>query len=90
MHVTSTGKEKRSAAEWQAICERFAQSGLGQKEFCQREATALGSFKTWYRRCGQRRGQREAFVELTSAPVRQASWVVEVEFPSGVYLRVRG
>ena len=48
MRVTSNGKVWRSEAEWRAICARFAKSGLGPKEFCQREAIALGSFKKWY------------------------------------------
>ena len=41
MRVMSNGKVRRSVTEWRTICERFAQSGLGPKEFCQREAIAL-------------------------------------------------
>ena len=51
MRVTSNGKVRRSKAEWRAICERFVNSGLGPKEFCHREAIALGSFKKWYPCC---------------------------------------
>jgi len=51
MRVTRRGKVRRSAAEWRAICERFVQSRLGPKEFCQREAIVLGTFKKWYPRC---------------------------------------
>ena len=36
MRVTRNGKVWRSEAEWRTICARFAQSGLGPKEFCQR------------------------------------------------------
>ena len=50
MRVTRRGKVRRSAAEWRAICERFVQSRLGPKEFCQREAIVLGTFKKWYPR----------------------------------------
>jgi hypothetical protein len=45
MRVTRNGKVARSEAEWRTICVRFAQSGLGPQEFCQREALAVGSFK---------------------------------------------
>jgi hypothetical protein len=44
MLVTSNGKVRRSQAEWQAICERFAKSGLGPQEFCQRDCwTEVGA-----------------------------------------------
>ena len=90
MRVTSNGKVWRSEAEWRAICERFAQSGLGPKEFCQREAIALGSFKKWSQRGTENGARKEAFVELVAPPVRSEAWAVEVEFPNGVRLRVRG
>ena len=90
MRVTSNGKVRRSIAEWRTICERFVQSGLGPKEFCHREAIALGSFKKWYPRCTEGRPQAEAFVELLSSPLKSEPWAVEVELPSGVRLRLRG
>jgi hypothetical protein len=51
MRVTSNGKVWRSKAEWQTLCERFAKSGFGQQEFCQRESIPVGSFKKWHQRC---------------------------------------
>jgi len=90
MRVTSNGKVCRSKAEWRAICTRFAQSGLGPKEFCQREAIALGSFKKWYPRCTEGRAQAEAFVELVTPAAQSQVWAVEVELPSGVRVRFRG
>jgi hypothetical protein len=90
MRVTSNGKVWRSKAEWQALCERFAKSGLGQQDFCQREAIPVGSFKKWYQRCTVRPSQSEAFVELVAPPVRSEGWAAEIEFPSGIRLRVRG
>ena len=90
MRVTSNGKVRRTVAEWQTICERFAKSGLGQQEFCQREAIPVGSFKKWYQRCLTQPAQKAAFVELVAAPARNEAWAVEVEFPSGIRLRLRG
>jgi hypothetical protein len=90
MRVTSNGKVWRSEAEWRTICERFAQSGLGPQEFCQRESLAVGSFKKWYQRCTERRPRPAAFVELVSSPVQSEAWAVEVELPSGIRLRFRG
>lgn len=90
MRVTSNGKVRRSVAEWRTICERFAKSGLGPQEFCQREAIALGSFKKWHQRCTESGGQAGAFVELIAPPIQRDVWAVEVELPSGVRVRFRG
>jgi hypothetical protein len=90
MRVTINGKVRRTVAEWQTMCERFAKSGLGQQEFCQREAIPVGSFKKWYHRCMTRQSPSEAFVALVTAPARSEAGAVEVELPSGVRLRLRG
>ena len=90
MRVTSSGKIRRSAAEWRAICERFVQSRLGPKEFCQREAIALGTFKKWYPRYTESGAQPGAFVELVSPSVVRELWAIEVELPNGARLRLRG
>jgi hypothetical protein len=90
MRVTKSGKVRRSAAEWRAIGERFVQSRLRPKEFCQREAIALGTFKKWYPRCMASGAQPAAFVELVSPAVVREPWAVELELPSGARLRLRG
>ena len=90
MRVTANGKVLRSEAEWRTICARFAQSGLGPREFCQRESIALGSFKKWYQRWADSGRQPGAFVELVAPPVPRDVWAVEVELPSGVRVRFRG
>jgi len=90
MQVTSNGKVWQSKAEWQAICERFAINVLGQQGFCQREATPVGSFKKWYQRYAVSPSQPAAFEELVAAPVQSDGRAVELEFPSGIRLRVRG
>jgi hypothetical protein len=63
MRVTRKGKVWRREAEWQQMCTRFAQSGLGPQEFCQREAMAGGSVKKWYPRCAEKGLTTAAFVE---------------------------
>jgi hypothetical protein len=49
MRVSANRKVWRNAAERQAICGRFTQSGLGVAEFCAREKLAVSSFQKWYR-----------------------------------------
>jgi hypothetical protein len=78
MRVTSNGKVRRSVAEWQMLCARFAQSGLGPKEFCQRETIALGSFRKWHQSCSTKGTLSEAFVALVPPRVQREPWAVKV------------
>jgi len=90
MRVTSNGKVWRSETEWRTIRARFAQSGLGLKEFCQRESIAVGSCRKWHQHCMEKRALGEAFVELVAPAAPPQVWAVEVELPSGVRVRFRG
>ena len=68
---------------------RFDESGLSVRDFCKRESLALSSFQRWHRRLGTI--ERAAFTELVpSASGSDSLWPVEIEFPSGVVLRIRG
>jgi hypothetical protein len=90
MQLTSNGHVQRSAAQWREIIARYRQSGLGMKAFCEQEGLMYRTFEEWERR--QRRGERSKgqFVEVKVPPVTASPWAVEVEFPNGVRLRVRG
>lgn len=90
MQVTANGQVQRSAAEWQGSIARYRQSGLGMGEFCAQEGLTRRTFEEWYRR--QRRAERGKgqFVEVKAPGVTASPWAVEVEFPNGVRLRVRG
>lgn len=90
MRGTANGHRRRSAAEWRGIIERYRQSGLGIKEFCAQEGLTVGTFELWYRR--HRRAEHRAgqFVEVKPLGAAAGLWAVEVEWPSGVRLRLRG
>jgi hypothetical protein len=90
MQVQANGHLQRSAAEWHGIIERYRQSGMGITEFCAQEGLTVRTFEKWYRR--QRRAERGKgqFVEVKAPMVPASPWAVEVEFPTGVRLRVRG
>jgi hypothetical protein len=90
MQLTSNGHVQRSAAQWREIITRYRQSGLGMKEFCEQEGLTFRTFEEWERR--QRRAERSKgqFVEVQAPSVTASPWAVEVEFPTGVRLRVRG
>ena len=90
MQMTSNGHVQRSAVQWREIIARYRQSGLGRKEFCEQEGLTFRRFEEWERR--QQRGERGKgqFMELKAPSVAVSPWAVEVEFPNGVRLRVRG
>jgi hypothetical protein len=90
MQLTSNGHVQRSAAQWREIIARYRQSGLGRKEFCEQEGLTFRTFEEWERR--QRRAERSKgqFVAVAAPSVTPSPWAVEVEFPTGVRLRVRG
>jgi lambda repressor-like predicted transcriptional regulator len=90
MQLSSNGYVQRSAAQWHEIIARYRQSGLAMKKFCEQEGLTFRTFEEWERR--QRRTERSKgqFVEVKTPSVIANPWAVEVEFPNGVRLRVRG
>ena len=90
MRVTANGHRRRSAAEWHSIIERYRQSGLGINEFCAQEGVRVGTFEQWYRRHRRAEHRTRQFVEVKPLGTAVGLWAVEVEWPSGVRLRLRG
>jgi hypothetical protein len=82
---------------WQKAIERQQASGQSIVGFCAEEGVSTASFHAWKRRC--RRPQRGAHSKATEealVPVQIVSdplagmGTLEVQWPSGVVLRVRG
>ena len=90
MQLSSNGYVQRSAAQWSEIIVRYRQSGLGSRDFCAVEGLVPRTFEKWERRLRRREGTKGQFVELSSPSSVSGPWAVEVEFPNGVRLRVRG
>jgi hypothetical protein len=90
MQLSSNGYVQRSAAQWNEIIARYRQSGLGSRDFCAAEGLGVRTFVKWERRLRRKDGQKGQFVEVPTLQVVSGPWAVEVEFPNGVRLRVRG
>jgi hypothetical protein len=90
MQLNANGQGQRSAAEWRCLIERYRQSGMGMKEFCAQEGLTLRTFENWDRRTRSAEKPRGHFVEVRPPVLAAGPWAVEVEFPNGVRLRVRG
>lgn len=66
------------------VIEKFRSSGLTQKAFCEREGIALSTFQNWLKVCAR----SDSFTEVVSE--RVPSTTVELIFPDGTALRIRG
>jgi hypothetical protein len=90
MQLSSNGYVQRSAAQWSEIIARDRPSGLGSRDFCAAERLVPRTFEKWERRLRRKEGKTGKFVEVPSPLGVGGPWAVEVEFPHGVRLRVRG
>lgn len=80
---------RRDEKQWIEILRRFEASGLGVTAFCKREGLALSSWQRWRRRLGSKASAQ--FVDLVpTTPAPSSEWAVELTFPNGVSIRLRG
>jgi hypothetical protein len=90
MQMTSKGQVQRSAAEWRNIITRYRQRGLGSRHFCEQEGLTLRTVEQWDGRLRRSEPSKGKFVEVKAPLGTAGPWAVEVEFPKGVRLGVRG
>jgi len=82
---------KRSVKEWEELIGRQEASGLTEEEFCRREGVTRASLQRWKSRLRYRDRGRSELIDLTEVVEGEGSrWLVELRFPSGVALRIRG
>ena len=84
MNARSSGKIRRSEAEWVKILSAYEQSGLSQEVFCEREGVAESSLSKWRRKLVQ---SRNGFIEVKP---EASAWDIELELGGNVVLRLRG
>jgi len=80
----------RNRSEWPEIVKRHVASGLSKTEFCRQEGIAPNTFYNWQRRLRVREasGQFVQVAPAASGPVEGSG--VEIKFPSGLILRIKG
>ncbi len=70
------------------MIERWHQSGLSQKSFCEKESLKLHSFYYWYRRYRQQNPatkDKSGFVKL-EIEKSDSSCSLEIRFPNNIHL----
>lgn len=50
--ASNNKRRRRSRQEWETVCVRFAESGLGIEAFCAREGLSETAFRRWRRLLG--------------------------------------
>jgi transposase-like protein len=95
-------RRRLSADDWRAALERFEESGLSVREFCESEGLGAASFYRWRTRLSSRAPRTSAvnaartsaasgFVELGTLPAQGTRFEVRLELGGGVLLHlVRG
>jgi len=63
---------------------------MGSRQFGDEEGLTLHTFEKGYRRLRRSETSKGKFVEVPPVSGHPGVWAVEVEFPKGVRLRVRG
>lgn len=87
--MAKRGWKMRAESEWAEIVKRYEAGGLSQFEFCEREGIAKSTFSRWYHKLGIGKGAGK-LVELGVPAGDKSAVAVEVEFPTGLVLRIRG
>lgn len=91
--------KRRSARDWREIVGAYGKRSCTRDEFCRRHAVAVSTLDWWRRKfAGESKSRRPAqtttpsgfnFIDLTTSPVGQRSWDVELDLGAGMVLRLR-
>lgn len=82
-------RKHRSEFEWREIVNRFEVSEMKHAEFCQAEGVSPSGLSRWRRRFLGPAKIQDRFVEL-KPPIVGDYKAVELQFPSGLVLRIAG
>lgn len=93
---------RRSTVDWPAILERYDESGLPQKTFCEQNGISLSTFSYWLKKRRDHGGAMQDGVMAESAKFLEFEFIpgpnrkldgfqgdLVVELPLGVVLRFR-
>jgi hypothetical protein len=100
----SHSSRRRTASQWQQLCDAYENSGFTRKQFCQQHSLALSTFDYWRHKLKKQKAavdKREPiFVELTDCgdDLNQAEfhhnaasspWAIELQLGDHIVLRLR-
>ncbi len=95
---------RRTATQWQLLCDAYEDSGLTRKQFCQNHSLALSTFDYWRHKLNKQEvevdGLDPIFVELTDSGTHcdqvefdqntsSSPWAIELQLGDHIILRLR-
>jgi hypothetical protein len=81
---------KRTLSQMQEICQRWEQSGLSRRIFCEQNNIAHQTFNYWYKRRAPKENAGFTEVTLPGGVAADKKGAVEVIFPSGARITFEG
>ena len=73
----------RDPSERALTLERYRTSGVTQRDFCEREGISISALQSWLR-------TSSSSARFTEVPIAKTRTTVELVFPDGTALRIRG
>ncbi len=95
---------RRTASQWQSLCDAYEDSRLTRKQFCQQYSLALSTFDYWRHKLKKQNAEVDKpdpiFVELTDCSnlgdqfesdhsASSSSWAIELQLGDHIILRLR-
>ena len=99
MHVTYSGRRRRTREQIEDVLQRYYESGLTQMDFAKRDGIGLSTLQRWLHQPGRRTRTVESVpppptwveVALPASPPRTASLrSYRLDLPGGASLRIEG
>ncbi len=100
----SRPSHRRTASQWQSLCDAYEGSQFTRKQFCQKHSLALGTFDYWRHKLKKQNAEADEpepiFVELTDCDdhhhqvesdsgASSPSWAIELQLGDHIVLRLR-
>lgn len=92
---TKTTRTYRTTDQWREIISEYGASGLSQTQFCKQRNLSKSSFYQWLKKCSDDSNHQAiekaapAFMEIQQTQPSKITWAIELEFASGMVLRIR-
>ena len=95
---------RKTASQWQQLCDAYKGSGLTRKQFCQKHSLVLSTFDYWRHKLKKQKaavdGLEPIFVELTdngnhcdqvesNHNASSSPWAFELQLGDHIILRLR-
>lgn len=79
----------RNAAQWQALIEEQARSGLSISDYCKQQGITESGFYTHKKKLAQIEPPEADWIALPTTEASPSNWDIELSLPSRIVLRMK-